>query len=160
MPEETHNKIEKRIRILPDLDNHELLGRVSGASNKVFVKEFCNQIIEQYNCTTSLEKALAEVIVGAHIRILEISEKLNDVTNADYGHYYAGYQYLSQQTKFYAMLGKELDRAHRQFINALNTLKQLKAPNIEISVKAKNAFVSQNQQINAGEPKEYENIKS
>ena len=46
------------------------------------------------------------------------------------------------------MISKELDRANRQFITALTTLKQIKAPSLEINVKTKAAFVAQNQQLN------------
>jgi hypothetical protein len=46
-------------------------------------------------------------------------------------------------------MSKELDRANRQFITALTTLKQMKTPSIEINVTAKTAFVGKNQQFNA-----------
>ena len=47
------------------------------------------------------------------------------------------------------MLSKEVDKAHRQLIMALTTLKQIKNPPVEFNVKAKTAFLAQNQQINA-----------
>ena len=55
----------------------------------------------------------------------------------------------SEKNGYLAILSKELDRAHRQLITALTTLRQIKNPPIEFNVKAKTAFVAQNQQINA-----------
>ena len=58
------------------------------------------------------------------------------------------------------MLSKERDRAHRQYLSTIMTLKQLKAPAIEMNIKAKTAFVSQNQQINVPQaPKENNEAK-
>ena len=45
-------------------------------------------------------------------------------------------------------MSKHIDRANRQFITALTTLKQIKMPSLAISVKTKAAFVAQNQQLN------------
>jgi hypothetical protein len=53
-----------------------------------------------------------------------------------------------QVSRHYSVMSKELDRANRQFITALTTLKQMKAPSIEINVTAKTAFVAENQQFN------------
>jgi hypothetical protein len=49
-------------------------------------------------------------------------------------------------------MGKELDRAERHFFTALNTLKQIKSPMLEMNIHAKTAFIAQNQQINATPP--------
>jgi hypothetical protein len=46
------------------------------------------------------------------------------------------------------VIGRELDRANRQFISALTTLRQLKAPTPSINVIAKNAFMAGQQQFN------------
>ena len=46
------------------------------------------------------------------------------------------------------IIGLELDRANRQFLTALQTLKQIKAPQLEVNVETKTAFVAQNQQFN------------
>ena len=52
----------------------------------------------------------------------------------------------------YKVASQELDRANRHFINAVATLKQLKSPTMNIQVKATNAFVAQNQQVNTASP--------
>ncbi len=52
------------------------------------------------------------------------------------------------RTAYISILSKEADRSHRQFLSALMTLKQIKAPTIEMNIKARTAFVSDKQQIN------------
>ena len=64
-------------------------------------------------------------------------------------------EYISdERTRYLGYLSKQMDRAHRQYLSALMTLKQLKAPAIEMNIKTKNTFVAQNQQINATQPTE------
>jgi hypothetical protein len=107
------------------------------------VAEFSHQLVQDYDCKTSGEKALAETVVSAYIRILTYSRRLGGAVTGK------STQIGKQHIEFYLMLGKELDRANRHFITALTTLKQLKAPSLEINVKTQTAFVAQNQQINA-----------
>jgi hypothetical protein len=118
----------------------------------LLAKDFSDQIIKDYSCTTSIEKALAEVITNAYIRILDNSRRLNNELNAD--------QITQNRNIYFANLSKQLDRAHRQFDSAIFSLRQLKQPNVEVSVKATNAFLSQNQQINVNENNEKKNIEA
>ncbi len=45
-------------------------------------------------------------------------------------------------------LSKELDRAHRQFLSALETLKAIQQPAMKVNIKTNTAFVGENQQFN------------
>ncbi len=104
------------------------------------VREVVRKITSEYDCKTEIEKGLVSVLVNAHMRYLDNSRRLNNELEC---------KEISQLKNIYiANLSKQTDRAHRQYLSALLTLKQLKAPTIEMNVKATNAFVSQNQQIN------------
>lgn len=104
--------------------------------------EQSRQLISEYNCTTTSEKQLAELAGMAYVRALVAAKRFNGCIAVS--------EYISDdRTRYLAVLSKELDRAHRQYLSALATLKQIKAPALEINVKAKTAFVAQNQQINA-----------
>ena len=103
-------------------------------------KDFTSQLIQEYVCSTSAEKALAEVIANAYIRILDNSQRLNGELECR--------EITPVRNAYIGMLSKQVDRANRQFLNALMTLKQLKAPAIEISVRTQTAFIAQNQQVN------------
>lgn len=103
-------------------------------------REFTKQLIEEFECKTVGEKALAEVVANAYLRILDNSRRLNnelECTNITH-----------ERNVYIANMSKQVDRANRQFLSSLMTLKQLKAPVIELNIKANTAFVSNNQQIN------------
>jgi len=122
------------------MQNHLPLAETIIQKYRPLAIDFTRQLIKEYNCTTVIEKSLAQVISGSYIRILECSEALS--------HSIATSTISELGTAFYTMQSKELDRAERHYITALTTLQQIKAPKFDINVKAKNAFVSQNHQIN------------
>jgi hypothetical protein len=104
--------------------------------------EATKQIIAEYECKAPSDKALAGILVNAYVEILTWTKKINSC-------YAAGEHISDERTRLLIFLSKELDRANRHFITALATLKQIKSPIIEFNVKAKTAFISQNQQVNA-----------
>jgi len=109
-------------------------------SYRMTAKEMVSKMIDEYQCTNEAEKAIAGTITNAYIRILDNSRRLNNELECrDISH---------NRNTYISMLSKQVDRANRQFLSALLTLKQLKAPSIEMNVRATNAFVSQNQQVN------------
>ena len=120
------------------------MGLIEGFGHRYggMADELSSRIIKEYQCNTHAEKMLAETVVGAFMRYLDASRRFNNglAANSDI---------TANLTGFLAMMSKQMDRAHRQYLSALMTLKQLKAPNIEVNIKAKTAFVAQNQQINA-----------
>ncbi len=109
------------------------------------------EVVKEYNCKTPSEKALCDMIINSYIKVLTYTAKFNSCVDAG--------EYISEErTKYLAMMSKELDRANRQFISALGMMRQIKSPSIEVNVKAKTAFVSQNQQINANQSKTQDEI--
>lgn len=120
-------------------------------SLRTTVIEMTNDIIKEYNCNTTLEKSLCEIIANSYWKTLQISKKITTCMNA--------WEYLSnERTKYLSMLSMELDRANRNYLNALNNLIELKKPQMNINIKTKNAYIGQNQQFN-NNLQENENIK-
>jgi len=103
--------------------------------------EFSNQLQKEYDCQTPSEFALVEIIANSYARILDYSRAFNNCQNIEF--------VSGEKNGYYTMLSKEVDKANRQFISALTTLKHIKSPGFDITVKAKTAFVAQNQQINS-----------
>lgn len=126
-------------------DTHLPLAQSVGKTYRAMVMRDVREIEKEYDCKTTTEKMLAETIAGAHARIIQYSRRLNNFANVD------GITELS--TPYYALWSKEVDRAHRQMMTAIITLKQLKSPTLNVSINAKTAFVAENQQINATPPK-------
>lgn len=136
-------KLRNEINIalpLVTLETHYLASEATSGRYRPFVMQFANDVIAEYHCTTSSEKALAETVAIAYGRILELSASFNESQRIEF--------LSNEKTGYYTMIAKELDRAHRQFTSALLVLKQLKTPNLEVNIKAKNAFFAQNQQVN------------
>ena len=139
-PSEKFIKVTEKAMMINGLNNQWPLIESVGQGYKAFVANFALDLIKEYQCKTSSEKALAQIIASAHTRILEYSRQLTACQKDS--------SYSNKRAGFYSMISKEIDRANRQFIAALTTLKQLKAPSFEINVKTKAAFVAQNQQLN------------
>lgn len=139
----TLDKKVTEVMMTLEIDSH--WGLMGAFNNRYWgmARELSSQIIKEYNCTTHVEKMLAEVIVNSFIRTLDASKGLTE------GSLTLGGSITEIRTRYIAVLSKQLDRANRQFLTSLMTLKQLKAPTIEMNIKANTAFVSQNQQINA-----------
>lgn len=138
------NKDAVEVMIALETDTHVGLMETFYSQYRGLAKEFSDQLIRDYRCDTSAEKALAEVITNAYVRVIDNSRRLN----ANLGDPGGGQVINENRTKYLAMLSKQVDRANRQFITALTTLKMMKSPSIEMNIKAKTAFVSQNQQVN------------
>ncbi len=144
---EQFEKIYKEAVNIVGLNNHYPVAETL-TNNRTLIIEFADQLVDEYRCQTASEKSLVHMIAGAYGRVLEYSKLLNNCQRLDY---------LSHEKNgYYSLLSKELDRANRQYLAALMTLKQIKTPEIKVSVRANTAFIAQNQQLNNNE---YENNK-
>jgi len=101
--------------------------------------ELKNNIIKEYNCKTYSEIALVDLAINAYSRNLTLSRYLIN-TNA-MGHTTA------LLNNYLSVISKEIDRANRHFITALETLRQFKQPELTVNVRTKNAFIAQNQNL-------------
>lgn len=141
---EKTNKTFYKALMVYGLDTHYPIAETVSEKYRGLVVEFCHQLTQEYDCKTPSERALVQVIVNAYARMLEYSQELHNCRKIEY--------LSNEKNGFYSMLSKELDRANRQFVTALTTLKQLKTPSFEINVKTKAAFVAKNQQLNINPP--------
>ncbi len=140
-PDAETQKLFTAATMILGLDNHHALIMAVKEDYRSLAIEFANNLNKEYVCNTPSEKALSQVAVNAYLRLLDDARRYNNCSDAG--------EYISEvRTKHLAMLSKQMDRANRQFISALSSLKQLKNPPMEFTVKAKTAFISQNQQIN------------
>jgi len=116
-----------------------------------FALQFKKELEEEFRCKKPSEKALVDQIVNAHIRKITYSKQM-DICKAP--------KYLSHENiallNFYS---REIDRAHRQFISALEVLKFMKQPKLNVNIKTNNAFVGENQQFNNTHNQKDENNK-
>lgn len=95
---------------------------------------------KEFECKTPSERALVDQIVISYIRKLSFSRFLEEKKEQ---------RILSNEKNGYLnFISKEIDRAHRQLLSALETLRVMKQPTLKVNVRAQNAFVGENQQFN------------
>lgn len=104
---------------------------------------FVRELMAEYDCQTSSEKAVARVAAAAYARAFDYSEEMRNCRAIEW--------HGGATNGYFSMISKEVDRANRQFMAAMTTLKQMKAPGLQVNVTAKNAFLAGNQQFNTSE---------
>jgi len=139
LTKEEKNKKTMEALIGFELDTHFALTETTSARYRALVVKLCKQIIQEYDCKTPSEKALAEIIAGAFVRQLRCASRLEDGLGSD--------NLNSYTASIMSVIGKELDRAHRQYLSAIQTLRIIKQPPLNVSIKTNTAIVGQNQLI-------------
>lgn len=138
------------------LETHYPLSNTVSKDYKPMVIEVANGLIEEYDCRTTSEKMLAEMVAGTYVGYLECCRNYFYVYKLEY--------LSSEKNGYFGTLSKHMDRLQRQYVASLTALRQIKSPQLKVNVKAKTAFVSQNQQVNAGvtmdKKKDHEIIES
>ena len=97
---------------------------------------YIQDLEKEFKCKSPSDKALVDLIANSYVRKLSYSRKLETTkpcTGKDYDRYRE-------------FLSKEVDRAHRQFLSALEMLRAIKQPKLNLRVT--NAFLAHQQQIN------------
>lgn len=123
------------------LDTHTPVADSVPVEHRYLITEFIQRTEEEYQCKTGIEKSLAQVIALSYIRVICISKTMSG--------YLAGEVSVNSDINdYFSIVSKELDRAHRQLSNAIMTLRQIKVSASPLHIKAKTAFISQNQQFN------------
>ena len=114
-----------------------------------FALQLRESLQREFDCKNPSEIALVDQAVNSHIRKITYS-KLMESRNEP--------EWLSHEKvallNFYS---REIDRAHRQFISSIETLKFIKQPSIKVNVKTNNAFIGENQQFNNNQTQKDEN---
>lgn len=149
-----HNFLLDQFVRMHEFEKHFLLAESVNTKFAAMSIKMTQDLIKEYNCTTTLEKSLVEIIVNAFCRSLNLSAQLTTVLSRDSIGIEQGHINL------YSFLGKELDRANREYLTALSTLQQIKSPSIKVNLKAETAIVGQNQQFNSLNSNQNENNKA
>ena len=131
----------QRVAMTLGLDTHLPIAESLPEDYRLFLVEIIKNVEKEYGCKSSIEKALAETIALSHVRVIHLTKTFNNYT-------LVGTAISKEKNNYYNLIGKELDRAHRQLSNGILTLKQIKSPTIPFNVTAKTAFFAKNQQIN------------
>jgi hypothetical protein len=133
---------------LNEFDNGSLLCMATHQLYKTFGIDLMRKLQGEYGCLSASEKATAELASISFVRALDAQRRIKNYL--DIGEFTAiGVQYM-------AVMGKELDRANRHYLTAIQTLRMLKQPPMQLNIRANTAVVGQNQIVQANtnnEPK-------
>lgn len=102
------------------------------------------KIIREYDCKTSLELMLADIIVACYWRIMKKERTINRLSEKEDS------SFSFDQIKINALkeLNKEVDQANRRLNMNIILLKDMKQPALKVNIKTNNAFIGDNQQFN------------
>lgn len=133
---------------LREFDNGTLLTSIMPGMFSTFAIDLMRKIQQEYACIAASEKAMAELAAVSFVRSLDAQRRIKNYL--DIGEFTAvGVQYM-------AVMSKELDRANRHYLTAIQTLRMLRQPPMQVNIKTNTAVVGQNQIIQANsnnEPK-------
>lgn len=138
-PSEVSEHVDK-VSLALSLETGHVLAESVGVRVRGFSLSLKQELEKEFDCKTPSEKALVDQAVNSHIRKLEYSKLMNG---------YRDPEWLShERVALLSFYSKEIDRAHRQFLSTIEMLKAIKQPALKVNVRAQNAFVAENQQLN------------
>ncbi|MBP9797894.1 hypothetical protein KBC70_01980 [Candidatus Woesebacteria bacterium] len=135
--EEPDKKLVCKAMSLHEFQNGLLLSMAVSDLYNTLAVDMLRKIQKEYDCTSISEQATAELASLCYVRTLHIQ---TEIANAlDKG------GINNTGIKFIEVMSKELDRAVRHYLNAIQTLRMLKQPPLNLSIKTNSTFVGQNQ---------------
>lgn len=143
------NKDAVGISMALSIDTGHALAESVPAEYRSMALQIKRDLHQEFDCKTVSEKVLVDLAVGAYIRQVYLTKKL--ILNQNFETFY------HEINGYLAFVSKEIDRAHRQFIGAIESLKSMKQPTMRVSVKTNNAFIGENQQFNNNQTQRDEN---
>lgn len=106
---------------------------------KTFVVDLSKQIQREYGCSTASQRATAELAASSYARTLQSQMMIT--------RYLSKGEFTDLGVLYMKFLSKELDRANRHYITAIQTLVSLKQPSMNITVKTNTANIAQQQLV-------------
>jgi len=160
--------IEFKATTLNEFDNGVLMTEVIPDKYRTMAIDMSRQLQRDYNCQIASEKAIAEMAVINYVRFLDLQERMIEAFAVEKEQSYHHDSCLNNKDPFYAsspyrtacqrtvlelkllgILGREMDRAHRQYLTAIQMLHNLRQPTMQVNIKTQTAVVGQNQMVQA-----------
>jgi len=126
-----------KLMTLNEFDNGALMTISLTEHYKTFAIDLLRNLKKEFSCQTVSEQATAELATINYIRTLDIQRKMTN--------YLGRGEITDMGVRYLAVMSKELDRANRHYLTALQTLRMLKQPPMQLNIRAETAVVGQNQ---------------
>lgn len=124
---------------LNEFQNGVLLVLTIPEEYRTFAIDLLRKLQKEFNCSTTSEQATAELITVNYIRTLNIQSRIYQCLDLK--------EITDLRLNFLSIMSKELDRANRHYLTALQTLRMLKQPSLQVNIKTNTAIVGNNQLI-------------
>ncbi len=128
-----------------EFDNGALLTMSVSESYKTFGIDLMKKFQLEYECATPSEKATAALAAVSYIRTLDTQRRITNYLEIG--------KFTDIGVRYLEMLSKDLDRANRHYLTAIQTLKMLRMPALQVSIRTDTAIIGQNQIVQNNEPK-------
>lgn len=130
--------LDKQVLRALSLDSKYKLVATVEENDRSFALQMNRELEQEFDVKTPSEKALVQMATLAYCRYFDCANFFRARKDP---------KWLSHEAAhFVSIYAKEMDRSHRQFIAAIQALKAMKSPPLNIKVSTKTAFVAQNQQ--------------
>jgi hypothetical protein len=135
---DTNLSNQKEISIL---QSKNLLIHAVDQEDASMALQLATELELEFKATSSSEKMLVHMAVQSFVRMNKCSRLMT--VNTPSPHIW------HECAHHMSVYSKEIDKAFRQNIAALQTLKAMKQPAIKVNIKTNNAFVAENMQNNS-----------
>lgn len=148
--DEDQKDLNKLVNSINPFKTHKfLLWLVKDEDERYCIMEFSEDIAKEYDCKTTMELSLCETIASSYYSMIKGSQQMQRMYNIEY--------LSSEKNGYYSMISKEVEKQSRLYMTSMMTLRALKSPSTHVSIKAKNAFIGENQQFNNNQTNLWEN---
>jgi len=124
---------------LDEFDRGLLLIQGFGLAYKALVIDLSKQFQAEYECKTASEKSTAHLAAQNYVRTLELQKDLSAILNAE--------NYNDFKLRRYQIVSKAYEQANHQYFLSIQTLRQMKQPQINVTVKTGITNIANNQLI-------------
>mgnify|MGYP001564062733 CR=1 FL=1 len=124
---------------LSEFDNGILMTEALSEHYKTLSIHMSRELQVEFMCKTVSEKATAELVAVNYCRTLEIQRRINNYLQLG--------SITDTGVRFLDVLSKELDRANRHYLTAVQALKTMKQSQPRVSIKTDTAIFGRNQLI-------------
>jgi hypothetical protein len=124
---------------LHEFDKGILMSASIPPQYETFAIDLLRKLKDEFKCVTTSEMSLAENVTINFIRTIEIEKRLTSYLNIG--------SITQNGVNYLNVMSKELDRANRHYLTALQALKSIKQPNLSVNIKTQTAVVGQNQLV-------------
>lgn len=131
---------------LREFENGTLLTTIVPSMFATIGIDLMRKIQKEYACVSESEKSIAELASASFVRALDAQGRIK--------RYLDGGELTGIGVQYLAVMSKELDRANRHYLSAIQTLRSLRQPPMQLNIRTNTAVIGQNQIVQTNENNE------